>query len=70
MKGQLMKPPAKRKYERYFWRDMAIDDYVRVKAEDIQKARVAASKYKERNPGWNYVSKKHGDSHFLIWRIA
>ena len=61
--------PARAATQRYPYANMLIGESFVVPREVAQRARLAASAFKARNPGWDYQS--HSDPEGVrVWRVA
>ena len=55
---------------KYIFSKLEIGQSFLVAIENATKARVAASIFKNRNPGWDYTARKQADGSLRIWRTA
>lgn len=64
-----IKPPQKTGRNKYGFRFMEINDSFFISPEDIKRTRIAASVFKSRHPGWNYVIDPVTRG-YRLWRIS
>lgn len=65
-------PPSRKASGRpavYPWNTLAVGDSFWVPAEIRAKTQIAASAWKSRHPGWDYVSRREGAGS-RIWRTS
>ena len=60
----------KRGSPQYPYASMEIRESFSVPFEKSGTARVQLGKYKRKNPGWDYISRKQADGSLRIWRTA
>jgi hypothetical protein len=62
-------PPSHSSMVRYPFAEMKVGESFTLPKGQQRKLRVAASHFKGRNPGWDYVTRIEGDQ-VRLWRIT